>query len=154
MKWFKNFFPDYSRLPKSGKFLAWLTFLQGMKWPLELMFQAVVAPQTLVWWKILILLALSGFTLSAAWNAFKYRITGFKQMLIVYGLGLIQIYRADGFFFDLSGVLRFAFSFGSNGNSTSINFLAILFIWLAVKNIQHIKNQQAAEPRVSSPEKI
>lgn len=30
--WFSNTFPEYKKLPKSGKFMAWLTFVQGVTW--------------------------------------------------------------------------------------------------------------------------
>ena len=145
MTWFERLFPDYARLPRSGKFLAWLTFLQGIKWPLELLIQALGAPETVLWWSVLILLVLSAFTLRAAWNAFKYRMEGFMQMLAVYGLALLQVRFANGFFIDLSGVLSFSVGFGVNGSYFSFNFLAVLFIWLAGKNITRMKLEQAAQ---------
>ena len=39
--WFFNTFPDYKKLPKSGKFMAWLTFVQGVVWLILASIQSV-----------------------------------------------------------------------------------------------------------------
>ena len=67
------------------------------------------------------------------------------QMLAVYGLALLQVRFANGFFIDLSGVLSFSVGFGVNGSYFSFNFLAVLFIWLAGKNITRMKLEQTAQ---------
>lgn len=91
MQWFKRIFPDYSRLPKSGKFLAWLTFLQATHWLAVLVLQQVFAPETVFWWSVLVMLAVAALTLAASWNAFKYRVKGFRLMLLVFALALIKV---------------------------------------------------------------
>lgn len=39
--WFSNTFPDYKKLPKSGKFMAWLTLVQGVVWLILASIQSV-----------------------------------------------------------------------------------------------------------------
>lgn len=39
--WFSNTFPEYKKLPKSGKFMAWLTFVQGVVWLILASIQSV-----------------------------------------------------------------------------------------------------------------
>ncbi|WP_373699645.1 hypothetical protein [Neisseria dentiae] len=142
MQWFKRLFPDYPRLPKSGKFLAWLTLLQGTKWPLEFAIHKYLYPEApVVWWGILISLAVTILTLLAAWNVFKYRLVGLRQMLAVYGLAVIQIWIADKFFFNFSGVLALSLGYGSDNWQFKINFLALFFIWLVYKNIEYMKSE-------------
>ena len=114
--WFSSKFPDYKKLPKSGKFLAWLTLVQGIAW--------------------------LGLALSAAWNAFKFRAVGFRRMIYVFAPCVFQIAFASSIFsfsFYLDSVLKLQFHFSVNHFALGVNFDAIIFIVLAVRNLRYFK---------------
>ncbi|WP_083286726.1 hypothetical protein [Neisseria mucosa] len=114
--WFSSKFPDYKKLPKSGKFLAWLTLVQGIAW--------------------------LGLALSAAWNAFKFRAVGFRRMIYVFAPCVFQIAFASSIFsfsFYLDSVLKLQFHFSVNHFALGVNFAAIIFIVLAVRNLRYFK---------------
>lgn len=92
--WFSNTFPEYKKLPKSGKFMAWLTFVQGVVWLILASIQSVQGLINSIAWAVffgILLFILGMLALSAAWNAFKFREVGFKRMTYVYMLSLIHI---------------------------------------------------------------
>ena len=114
--WLSSKFPDYKKLPKSGKFLAWLTLVQGIAW--------------------------LGLALSAAWNAFKFRAVGFRRMIYVFAPCVFQIAFASSIFsfsFYLDSVLKLQFHFSVNHFALGVNFAAIIFIVLAVRNLRYFK---------------
>ena len=114
--WFSSKFPDYKKLPKSGKFLAWLTLVQGIAW--------------------------LGLALSAAWNAFKFRAVGFRRMIYVFAPCVFQIAFASSIFsfsFYLDSELKLKFHFSVNHFALGVNFAAIIFIVLAVRNLRYFK---------------
>ena len=114
--WLSSKFPDYKILPKSGKFLAWLTLVQGIAW--------------------------LGLALSAAWNAFKFRAVGFRRMIYVFAPCVFQIAFASSIFsfsFYLDSVLKLQFHFSVNHFALGVNFAAIIFIVLAVRNLRYFK---------------
>ena len=92
--WFSNTFPEYKKLPKSGKFMAWLTFVQGVVWLILASIQSVQGLINNMAWAVffgILLFILGVLALSAAWNAFKFREVGFKRMIYVYTPCLLQI---------------------------------------------------------------
>lgn len=143
--WFFNTFPEYKKLPKSGKFMAWLTFLQGVVWLILASIQSVQGLINNMAWAVffgILLFILGVLALSAAWNAFKFREVGFKRMIYVYTPCLLQIAFASdvfSFVFYIDSVLKLWFSLTVNKLSIGINFAAILFIVLAGRNYRHLK---------------
>ena len=143
--WFSNTFPEYKKLPKSGKFMAWLTFVQGVTW---VVLAGVLSVQGLInnmAWSVLfgvLIFALGLLALSAAWNAFKYRAVGFKRMTYVYMPCLLQIVfvgEALSFTYYIESVLQLSFSLTVHKLTVGVNFAAILFIVLAGRNYRHLK---------------
>jgi len=143
--WFFNTFPDYKKLPKSGKFMAWLTLVQGVVWLILASIQSVQGRINNMAWAVffgILLFILGVLALSAAWNAFKFREVGFKRMIYVYTPCLLQIAFASdvfSFVFYIDSVLKLWFSLTVNKLSVGINFAAILFIVLAGRNCRHLK---------------
>ncbi|MBF1279714.1 MAG: hypothetical protein HXM78_04510 [Neisseria lactamica] len=143
--WFSNTFPEYKKLPKSGKFMAWLTFVQGVVWLILASIQSVQGLINNMAWAVffgILLFILGVLALSAAWNAFKFREVGFKRMIYVYTPCLLQIAFASdvfSFVFYIDSVLKLWFSLTVNKLSIGINFAAILFIVLAGRNCRHLK---------------
>ena len=143
--WFFNTFPEYKKLPKSGKFMAWLTFVQGVVWLILASIQSVQGLINNMAWAVffgILLFILGVLALSAAWNAFKFREVGFKRMIYVYMPCLLQIAFASdvfSFVFYIDSVLKLWFSLTVNKLSIGINFAAILFIVLAGRNYRHLK---------------
>nr|WP_315094108.1 hypothetical protein [uncultured Neisseria sp.] len=143
--WFFNTFPDYKKLPKSGKFMAWLTLVQGVVWLILASIQSVQGLINNMAWAVffgILLFILGVLALSAAWNAFKFREVGFKRMIYVYTPCLLQIAFASdvfSFVFYIDSVLKLWFSLTVNKLSVGINFAAILFIVLAGRNCRHLK---------------
>ena len=143
--WFFNTFPDYKKLPKSGKFMAWLTFVQGVVWLILASIQSVQGLINNIAWAVffgILLFILGMLALSAAWNAFKFREVGFKRMTYVYMPCLLQIAFASdvfSFVFYIDSVLKLWFSLTVNKLSVGVNFAAILFIVLAGRNYRHLK---------------
>ena len=143
--WFSNTFPEYKKLPKSGKFMAWLTFVQGVVWLILASIQSVQGLINNMAWAVffgILLFILGVLALSAAWNAFKFREVGFKRMIYVYTPCLLQIAFASdvfSFVFYIDSVLKLWFSLTVNKLSVGINFAAILFIVLAGRNCRHLK---------------
>ena len=143
--WFSNTFPDYKKLPKSGKFMAWLTFVQGVVWLILASIQSVQGLINNMAWAVffgILLFILGVLALSAAWNAFKFREVGFKRMIYVYTPCLLQIAFASdvfSFVFYIDSVLKLSFSLIVNKLTVGVNFAAILFIVLAGRNYRHLK---------------
>ena len=143
--WFSNTFPEYKKLPKSGKFMAWLTFVQGVVWLILASIQSVQGLINNIAWAVffgILLFILGMLALSAAWNAFKFREVGFKRMTYVYMPCLLQIAFASdvfSFVFYIDSVLKLWFSLTVNKLSVGVNFAAILFIVLAGRNYRHLK---------------
>ena len=143
--WFSNTFPEYKKLPKSGKFMAWLTFVQGVVWLILASIQSVQGLINNMAWAVffgILLFILGVLALSAAWNAFKFREVGFKRMTYVYIPCLLQIAFASdvfSFVFYIDSVLKLWFSLTVNKLSVGVNFAAILFIVLAGRNYRHLK---------------
>ena len=143
--WFSNTFPEYKKLPKSGKFMAWLTFMQGVVWLILASIQSVQGLINNIAWAVffgILLFILGVLALSAAWNAFKFREVGFKRMTYVYIPCLLQIAFASdvfSFVFYIDSVLKLWFSLTVNKLSVGVNFAAILFIVLAGRNYRHLK---------------
>ncbi len=143
--WFSNTFPEYKKLPKSGKFMAWLTFVQGVVWLILASIQSVQGLINNIAWAVffgILLFILGVLALSAAWNAFKFREVGFKIMAYVYMPCLLQIAFASdvfSFVFYIDSVLKLWFSLTVNKLSVGVNFAAILFIVLAGRNYRHLK---------------
>ena len=143
--WFSNTFPEYKKLPKSGKFMAWLTFVQGVVWLILASIQSVQGLINNMAWAVffgILLFILGVLALSAAWNAFKFREVGFKRMTYVYMPCLLQIAFASdvfSFVFYIDSVLKLWFSLTVNKLSVGVNFAAILFIVLAGRNYRHLK---------------
>lgn len=143
--WFSNTFPDYKKLPKSGKFMAWLTFVQGVVWLILALIQIVQGLINNMAWAVffgILVFALGVLALSAAWNAFKFREVGFKRMIYVYTPCLLQIaFASDVFSFTyyIESVLQLSFSLIVHKLTVGINFAAILFIVLAGRNCRHLK---------------
>ena len=143
--WFSNTFPEYKKLPKSGKFMAWLTFVQGVVWLILASIQSVQGLINNIAWAVffgILLFILGVLALSAAWNAFKFREVGFKRMTYVYIPCLLQIAFASdvfSFVFYIDSVLKLWFSLTVNKLSVGVNFAAILFIVLAGRNYRHLK---------------
>lgn len=143
--WFFNTFPDYKKLPKSGKFMAWLTLVQGVVWLILASIQSVQGLINNMAWAVLfgvLVFALGVLALSAAWNAFKFREVGFKRMIYVYTPCLLQItFASDVFSFTyyIESVLQLSFSLIVHKLTVGINFAAILFIVLAGRNYRHLK---------------
>ena len=143
--WFSNTFPEYKKLPKSGKFMAWLTFVQGVVWLILASIQSVQGLINNIAWSVLfgvLIFALGLLALSAAWNAFKFREAGFKRMTYVYMPCILQIAFASdvfSFVFYIDSVLKLSFSLIINKLTVGVNFAAILFIVLAGRNYRHLK---------------
>lgn len=143
--WFSNTFPEYKKLPKSGKFMAWLTFVQGVVWLILASIQSVQGLINNIAWAVffgILLFILGVLALSAAWNAFKFREVGFKRMTYVYTPCLLQIAFASdvfSFVFYIDSVLKLSFSLIINKLTVGVNFAAILFIVLAGRNYRHLK---------------
>ena len=143
--WFFNTFPEYKKLPKSGKFMAWLTFVQGVVWSILASIQSVQGLINNIAWAVffgILLFILGVLALSAAWNAFKFREVGFKRMTYVYTPCLLQIaFASDVFSFTyyIESVLQLSFSLTGHKLTVGINFAAILFIVLAGRNYRHLK---------------
>lgn len=143
--WFFNTFPDYKKLPKSGKFMAWLTLVQGVVWLILASIQSVQGLINNMAWAVffgILLFILGVLALSAAWNAFKFREVGFKRMIYVYTPCLLQIaFASDVFSFTyyIESVLQLSFSLIVHKLTVGINFAAILFIVLAGRNCRHLK---------------
>ena len=143
--WFSNTFPEYKKLPKSGKFMAWLTFVQGVVWLILASIQSVQGLINNMAWAVffgILLFILGVLALSAAWNAFKFREVGFKRMIYVYTPCLLQIAFASdvfSFVFYIDSVLKLSFSLIINKLTVGVNFAAILFIVLAGRNYRHLK---------------
>ena len=143
--WFSNTFPEYKKLPKSGKFMAWLTFVQGVVWLILASIQSVQGLINNIAWAVffgILLFILGVLALSAAWNAFKFREVGFKRMIYVYTPCLLQIAFASdvfSFVFYIDSVLKLSFSLIINKLTVGVNFAAILFIVLAGRNYRHLK---------------
>ena len=132
-------------MPKSGKFMAWLTLVQGVVWLILASIQSVQGLINNMAWAVffgILLFILGVLALSAAWNAFKFREVGFKRMIYVYTPCLLQIAFASdvfSFVFYIDSVLKLWFSLTVNKLSVGINFAAILFIVLAGRNCRHLK---------------
>ena len=143
--WFSNTFPEYKKLPKSGKFMAWLTLVQGVVWLILASIQSVQGLINNMAWAVffgILLFILGVLALSAAWNAFKFREVGFKRMTYVYIPCLLQIAFASdvfSFVFYIDSVLKLSFSLIVNKLTVGVNFAAILFIVLAGRNYRHLK---------------
>ena len=143
--WFSNIFPEYKKLPKSGKFMAWLTLVQGVVWLILASIQSVQGLINNMAWAVffgILLFILGVLALSAAWNAFKFREVGFKRMIYVYTPCLLQIAFASdvfSFVFYIDSVLKLSFSLIINKLTVGVNFAAILFIVLAGRNYRHLK---------------
>lgn len=143
--WFFNTFPDYKKLPKSGKFMAWLTFVQGVVWVVLAVIQSVQGLINNIAWAVffgILLFVLGVLALSAAWNAFKFRAVGFKRMTYVYMPCLFQIVfvgEAFSFTYYIESVLQLSFSLTVHKLTVGINFAAILFVVLAGRNYRHLK---------------
>jgi len=143
--WFSNTFPEYKKLPKSGKFMAWLTLVQGVVWLILASIQSVQGLINNIAWAVffgILLFILGVLALSAAWNAFKFREVGFKRMTYVYIPCLLQMAFASdvfSFVFYIDSVLKLWFSLTVNKLSVGVNFAAILFIVLAGRNYRHLK---------------
>lgn len=143
--WFFNTFPEYKKLPKSGKFMAWLTFVQGVVWVVLVVIQSVQGLINNIAWAVffgVLLFVLGVLALSAAWNAFKFCAVGFKRMTYVYMPCLFQIVfvgEAFSFTYYIESVLQLSFSLTVHKLTVGINFAAILFIVLAGRNYRHLK---------------
>lgn len=143
--WFFNTFPEYKKLPKSGKFMAWLTFVQGVVWVVLAVIQSVQGLINNIAWAVffgVLLFVLGVLALSAAWNAFKFCAVGFKRMTYVYMPYLFQIVfvgEAFSFTYYIESVLQLSFSLTVHKLTVGINFAAILFIVLAGRNYRHLK---------------
>lgn len=143
--WFSNTFPEYKKLPKSGKFMAWLTFVQGVVWLILASIQSVQGLINNMAWAVffgILLFILGVLALSAAWNAFKFREVGFKRMTYVYVPCILQIAFASdvfSFVFYIDSVLKLSFSLTVHKLTVGVNFAAILFIVLAGRNYRHLK---------------
>ena len=143
--WFFNTFPEYKKLPKSGKFMVWLTFVQGLVWVVLAVIQSVQGLINNIAWAVffgILLFVLGVLALSAAWNAFKYRAVGFKRMTYVYMPCLFQIVfvgEALSFTYYIESVLQLSFSLTVHKLTFGVNFAAILFIVLAGRNYRHLK---------------
>ena len=159
--WFSNTFPEYKKLPKSGKFMAWLTLVQGVVWLILASIQSVQGLINNIAWAVffgILLFILGVLALSAAWNAFKFREVGFKRMTYVYMPCLLQIAFASdvfSFVFYIDSVLKLWFSLTVNKLSVGVNFAAILFIVLAGRNYRHLKMvSQNTDKNVESLEQV
>ncbi|HHX2507871.1 TPA: hypothetical protein ACU8BE_000979 [Neisseria subflava] len=143
--WFFNTFPEYKKLPKSGKFMAWLTFVQGVVWVVLAVIQSVQGLINNIAWAVffgILLFVLGVLALSAAWNAFKFCAVGFKRMTYVYMPCLFQIVfvgEAFSFTYYIESVLQLSFSLTVHRLTVGINFAAIFFIVLAGRNYRHLK---------------
>ena len=143
--WFSKTFPEYKKLPKSGKFMAWLTFVQGVVWVVLAVIQSVQGLINNMAWAVffgILLFVLGVLALSAAWNAFKFRAVGFKRMTYVYMPCLLQIVfvgEALSFTYYIESVLQLSFSLTVHKLTVGVNFAAILFIVLARRNYRHLK---------------
>lgn len=144
MKWFAETFPDYKKLPKSGKFMAWLALVQGVVWLALAAVQMVLGLSNGIVWVLLfwaLVAAWGTFALFAAWGAFKFRASGFRKIAIVFVPCLFQIAVAGASFsfsFYLDSVLKLNFSFGLNNFAFGINVAALIFIILAERNFRYI----------------
>ena len=144
--WFSNTFPEYKKLPKSGKFMAWLTFVQGVVWLILASIQSVQGLINNIAWAVffgILLFILGVLALSAAWNAFKFREVGFKIMAYVYMPCLLQIAFASdvfSFVFYIDSVLKLWFSLTVNKLSVGVNFAAILFYCAGRTQLSSFKN--------------
>ncbi len=146
--WFSSKFPDYKKLPKSGKFLAWLTLVQGIAWLVLAIIQLWfgLTNDLGIIWLVLLFWGFVGtwgvLALSAAWNAFKFRAVGFRRMIYVFAPCVFQIAFASSIFsfaFYLDSVLKLQFHFSANHFALGVNFAAIIFIVLAVRNLHYFK---------------
>ena len=143
--WFFNTFPDYKKLPKSGKIYGMVDFCAGRDLGSSGRSSGCAGTDQqhgmvcAVWSFIFVLGVLA---LSAAWNAFKYRAVGFKRMTYVYIPCILQIAFASdvfSFVFYIDSVLKLSFSLTINKLTVGVNFAAILFIVLAGRNYRHLK---------------
>ncbi|MCF7521503.1 hypothetical protein L4G92_05510 [Neisseria sp. ZJ106] len=148
--WFNKRFPQYHLLSKSGKFLAWFTFLLGVNWLIWLILQyRSVLPVV----DILVNLVFAVFCLIAAYNVFSYRAVGFKQMLLVFALTAVQL-QIGQFFINLSGVLSVSIGFGGPGYYFGVNFIGIILFVLAAKNLQIMDKLQRQETFIQDSSEI
>ena len=136
---FHKTFPQDALLSRSGKWLAWITLLQGISW---LAVAFTVADGWLGW---LMVSAAALLNFYASYHIFQRRLRGFRCALLVFVLALFSIRHANGSFIDLSGVVRLTLVVGSQTWQVGVNFLAVLFLWLVYRNIMRLKAEIHAE---------
>ena len=136
---FHQTFPQYALLSRSGKWLAWITLLQGISW----LAVAFTAADGWLGWLIVSAAALLNFY--ASYHIFQRRLRGFRCALLVFILALFSIRHANGSFIDLAGVMQLTLVVGSQTWQVGVNFLAVLFLWLVYRNIIRLKAEIHAE---------
>lgn len=145
-KYLINIFPHSSKLAKSAWFLLICTTLQVIVW----FWQAVV--QGMVGWYITAILkvALGFYAIWAIVNILRYRVEGFMQLLLVYGVGLFAGASTSGWAFDFSGWIAIRlfltqpqYQYGATepvGYSVfSVNILVFFFWFWIGRNILKLK---------------
>ena len=141
MKWFHQKFPKYQHLLASGKVLFWLTILNAVSW-LSWLF---VDWQALTWFNLAVVFVLGLLASYSAWAALNYSEKGFRLMMLLYAVGLVQIRTAGGFYLDLTGATKLTLGFSMEDNFFAVNFLAIVLIAYASKNAAWISRHPWAE---------
>lgn len=136
---FHKTFPQYALLSRSGKWLAWITLLQGISW---LAVAFTVADGWLGW---LMVSAAALLNFYASYHIFQRRLRRFRCALLVFVLALFSIRHANGSFIDLAGVMQLTLVVGSQTWQVGVNFLAVLFLWLVYRNIIRLKAEIHAE---------
>lgn len=136
---FHQTFPKYALLSRSGKWLAWITLLQGISW------LAVVFTVADGWLGLLMISVAALLNLYASYHIFHRRLRGFRCALLVFVLALFSIRHANGSFIDLSGVVQLTLVVGSQTWQVGVNFLVVLFLWLVYRNIIRLKAEIHAE---------
>ena len=136
---FHQTFPKYALLSRSGKWLAWITLLQGISW---LVVAFTVADGWLGW---LMVSAAALLNFYASYYIFHRRLRGFRCALLVFVLAVFSIRHANGSFIDLAGVMQLTLVVGSQTWQVGVNFLAVLFLWLVYRNIIRLKAEIHAE---------
>ncbi len=136
---FHKIFPQYALLSRSGKWLAWITLLQGISW------LAVAFTVADGWLGLLMGSAAALLNFYASYHIFHRRLRGFRCALLVFVLALFSIRHANGSFIDLAGVVQLTLVVGSQTWQVGVNFLAVLFLWLVYRNIMRLKAEIHAE---------
>lgn len=148
LKFLEKTFPQHDKLSKSAWFLIIYTILQMMMLLWQAFFNGMYG------WIItaILKLLLASYAVWAIINILRYRIEGFMQLLLVYGVGLFAGASTSGWAFDFSGLLAVRwymitpqYQYGETapiGHSMfAINLLVILFWWLSARNILKLKKE-------------